>query len=341
MKRGLGIAVFSLAFACSKGPASQPQPAAADTASGGTVIARLDGNPITDEDIRKVAGGQLLQAEMELYSARKEGLDQIIQDKLLEQEAGRQGIGRGDLYRKEVSDKVKVTDKDLQNFYQQNKDRMGGKSFDEMKERIRGAVMSQKSQDQLAQLVNKLKKKASVEVLISAPKVEVVEGDAPGIGPKNAPIRVVEFTDYQCPFCGKARDAVNQILKEYKGKVRYVIKDFPLSFHKDAFKAHEAAHCAGDQDKYWEMNKKLFGNQREIQEADLKKYAGEIKLEMKKFEECLSSGKYASLVQKSLQEGQSVGVSGTPAFFINGRMISGARPFESFKEIIDDELSTN
>jgi len=162
--------------------------------------------------------------------------------------------------------------------------------------------------------------------------------DDPVLGKADAPITLIEFTDYQCPFCGRVRQTVSQILEEYKGKVRYVIRDFPLSFHKDALKAHEGAHCAADQGKYWEMNKKLFADQSKIQVEDLKKYAAEIKLDAKKFADCLDSGKYTEKVRKSQEYGEKIGVSGTPAFFINGRMISGARPFEAFKEIIDDEL---
>lgn len=324
-----------------------PLPPAASTSGGpettvstggGSVIARVNGQDVTDEDVKGVAGPKIAQAEMELYDVRKEALDRIIDDRLLEAEAKKQGVAKAELLKKDVFDKIKIEDKDVEKFYNENKGDMQGKKLDEVKGNIRGYLYREKHQKIYGDLISGLRKKAAVAVLIKAPKVEIEEGDNPGIGPKDAPIRVVEFTDYQCPFCGKARPTVNQVLKEYKGKVRYVLRDFPLSFHKDALKAHEGARCANEQNKYWEMNKKLFENQRAITVADLKKYAEELRLKMDKFNECLDSGKYAQVVKQNQEYGEKVGVSGTPAFFINGRMISGARPFSSFKEIIDDEL---
>ena len=116
------------------------------------------------------------------------------------------------------------------------------------------------------------------------------------------------------------------------------MRDFPLSMHADAMKAHEAAHCAGDQNKYWDFNKKLFGNQTQIKVEDLKKYADELNLNAKKFNECLDSGKYTEKVKADEAYGQTVGVTGTPGFFINGRFLNGAKPYSAFKRIIIDEL---
>ncbi len=307
-------------------------------ASTGTVLARLDGNPITDEDVRKISGSKLAQAEMELYDARKEAIDQIVDQKLLEESAKKKNTTKDDLLKKEVYDKIKIEDKDIEKFYNEKKDQMQGKKLDEVKASIKSYLFREKYQKLYGNLADGLRKKSNLEILIKAPKMDVAEGENPSIGPKDAPVKVIEFTDYQCPFCGRARPTVNQIIETYKSKVRYVLRDFPLSFHKDSMKAHEAAHCAGDQGKYWDMNKKLFANQQAIKMEDLKKYAGEIKLNQKKFDECLDSGKFTDKVQKNQQYGETVGVSGTPAFFVNGRMLSGARPFENFKSIIDDEL---
>ena len=327
-------------------PAQKEAPAAATTAAttapvvaSGNVLARLNGQPITDDDVRKVAGTKLSQAELELYDARKDGLDQIIEDKLLTAEASKQGMSKQDLLKKNITDKIKVEDKDVEKFYKEKQAQMQGKKLEEVKDSIRNMLNREKYQGLYGDLLDKLRNKADLEVMIKAPKVEVDEGEgSPAIGPKDAPVKIVEFTDYQCPFCGRARPTVNQILDTYKGKVRYVLRDFPLSFHKDSFKAHEASHCAADQGKYWELNKKFFENQKEIKIEDIKKHATDLKLNMTTFNQCLDSGKYASKVSADQQYGESVGVSGTPAFFINGRMLSGARPFASFKEIIDDEL---
>lgn len=350
MKKALfGILIAALVSGCDamckKDSSVSPAPASAATSAPASqavpgVLARIDGQDITDEDVKKAAGPKLQQAEMDLFDARKDAIDQIIDDRLLEEAAKKENVAKADFLKKNVFDKIKIEDKDIEKFYNENKAQMQGKTLDDVKGNIRGYLYREKHQKVYGDLMSGLRKKADVAILIKAPKVEVEEGDNPSIGPKDAPIKIVEFTDYQCPFCGKARPTVNQVLAEYKGKVRYVLRDFPLSFHKDALKAHEAARCAGEQNKVWEMNKKLFDNQRAIKVEDLKKYAGELKLKMEPFNQCLDSGKYAETIRQNQEYGEKVGVSGTPAFFINGRMISGARPFPAFKEIIDNELES-
>ena len=346
MKKIVLLVSFGFLFACAPAKKEAVAPAATGSApateavSTGTPIATLNGQPITDEDVRKTVGAKLAQAEMDLYDVREQGVKQIVENKLLEQEAQRQAISRDDLVKKEITDKVVVSDKEIGKFFNENKDNMQGKKLDEVKENIRSYLFRQEHQKYYGKLVDGLKKKSDFAMLIKAPKLEIDEGEnAAALGPKDAPVKVVEFTDYQCPFCSRSRPTVNQILDTYKGKVRYVLKDFPLSFHKDSLKAHESAYCAGDQGKYWEMNKKIWANQKAIGADDLKKYAQELKLDKKKFDDCLDSDKYGDKVRKNQQQGESVGVNGTPAFFINGRLLSGARPFDNFKEIIDAELS--
>jgi len=304
------------------------------------VLATFNGEAITDEQIRQVAGAALTRAELELYEARKEGINQIVETRLLGTEAQKQGISTEDLLQREVQSKVKVTDADVAKFYRENQARFQGKKLEEVSGNVRGHLTREKSQEFHAKLMDRLKKKADLTINIRAPRIELAVGDSPSIGPEGAPVTLIEFTDYQCPFCGRVRPTITQILDTYKGKVRYALKDFPLSFHEFAFKAHEAGHCAGEQGKYWEMNKKLFGSQQSLRVDDLKKFAQEVGLNAGKFGECLDAGKFSERVRKGLDEGQAAGVSGTPAFFINGRMISGARPFEAFKDVIDDELAS-
>ena len=172
-------------------------------------------------------------------------------------------------------------------------------------------------------------------------KVEVSVDDDAFIGEKNAPVTIVEFSDYECPFCSRFYDqTLPQIKSEYvdKGKVKLVYRDFPLSFHPNAQKAAEAAECAGEQGKYFEMHDKLFGQGVAGGVSGFKQYAQEIGLDTKKFNSCLDSGKMASEIQKDFNDGQSYGVQGTPAFFVNGKLISGAQPFTNFQQVIDSEL---
>jgi protein-disulfide isomerase len=173
-------------------------------------------------------------------------------------------------------------------------------------------------------------------------KVKVNADDDAFKGDKNAPITIIEFSDYECPFCTRFyTQTLAQIQKEYidTGKVKFVYRDFPLGFHQNAQKAAEAAECAGEQDKYFELHDKLFDNGVAGGIASFKQFAGQIGLNQGDFDNCLDSGKMASEVKKDFQDGQSYGVSGTPAFFVNGKLISGAQPFSAFKQVIDAELN--
>jgi protein-disulfide isomerase len=169
-------------------------------------------------------------------------------------------------------------------------------------------------------------------------RVEVSVDDDPFKGEENAPVTIIEFSDYQCPFCKKVEPTINQIIETYGDKIRFVYRDFPLGFHKYAQKAAEAAECADEQGKFWEYHDKLFENQQAINIENMKQWAKDLNLDSSKFDECLDSGKYASEVQKDFEDGQAIGVSGTPTFFINGQRLVGAQPFSAFKAVIDDEL---
>ena len=172
--------------------------------------------------------------------------------------------------------------------------------------------------------------------------VLTLDGD-PTKGDKAARIVIVEFTDYQCPFCGRhVRDTFPQIESEYvkTGKVRYVSREFPLeSIHPQAFKASEAALCAGDQGKYWEYHDRLFANQQSLMPDDLKKHATDLGLDAKAFASCLDSSKYGERVRDGVAVGSRLGVNSTPTVYVNGRLLSGAQPYETFAMVIDEELS--
>ena len=178
--------------------------------------------------------------------------------------------------------------------------------------------------------------------------------DDPILGEKDAPLTLIEFSDYQCPFCGRfARDTLPLIKKEFieKGKVRYVFRDFPVHrIHPQAQKAAEAAQCAGGQDKYWEMHDLIFENQKAMEVENLKGYAEGLGLNMKDFNKCLEDGRYAEEVMKDLAAGGRAGIRGTPSFIlgrttedgtIKGRLIIGAQPYQIFKTAIEALLKTD
>lgn len=161
-------------------------------------------------------------------------------------------------------------------------------------------------------------------------------------GNPDAPVTIVEFSDFECPFCAAFyQNTLPQIEENYikTGKVKLVFRDFPLPFHANAQKAAEAAECAGEQGKFWEMHDIIFDNQTTISAADLKNYAINLNLNSIQFNDCLDSGKYADEVGKDMNDGSAAGVTGTPTFFINGEKLVGAQPFSVFEEILDKKLS--
>ncbi len=173
-------------------------------------------------------------------------------------------------------------------------------------------------------------------------RVDVSADDDPFLGDADAPVTIIEFSDYECPFCGRFfAQTLPEMKREYidKGLVKLVYRDFPLSFHPNAQKAAEAAECAGDQGKYFEMHDKIFENQQAIGVANLKAYAADLSLDTAAFNDCLDSGKFAQEVKDDFADGQAAGVSGTPSFFINDKKLVGAQPFEAFKAVIDAELA--
>ena len=165
--------------------------------------------------------------------------------------------------------------------------------------------------------------------------------DDPSWGPTDAKVTVVEFSDFQCPFCSRFfTQTYPQIKQQYEGKVHFVFRDFPLSGHENAQKAAEAAGCANEQGKFWEYHDMLFSNQQALDVASLKNYAGQLGLDTAAFNQCLDSGTRAQETQKDYQDGISYGVTGTPAFFVNGLLVIGAQPFANFQAAIDAALQS-
>lgn len=303
------------------------------------IAATIDGKSITIEEVDQAFGGKAAQ---QVYNTRRNILENLIDQKLLEQEAAAKKTTVEELLKQELDTKIgDPSEEEIKAIYDANKDQFEG-TYEAAKDQIANILKRNRRNTQENSFLAGLREKAKVEVKLSAPpaqRVEVSVDDDPSLGSDvSAKITLIEFSDYQCPFCGRARGTVNQILETYKEDVHYVFRDFPLGFHKEAFAAHVAAQCANDQGKYWEYNKLLFANQRGLQVEKLKGYAKDLNLKTDEFNQCLDTNKYESEVQKDMQAGIQAGVSGTPAFFINGIPISGAQPFENFKTIIDDEL---
>ena len=327
-----------------KAAAKSAAPAGPDMSA---VVATWDGGSINYGDLYEVAKGQLIRAEVEYLTQKYQTESQILESKvmeaLLEAEAKKEGLADVEaLLKREVEDKAsEPTEQELQEFYEVMKRQLRGAPYDAVKEQVKAEVTRRKQAELFTTYVEGLKTnyKVSVELAFpDLPRIPVSADDDPAIGPETAPVTIVQFAEYQCPYCGKAGEAIDQVLETYGDKVRMVYRDFPLSFHPRAIPAAVAANCAGEQGKYWEMHKLLMSDQRALEEADLTAHATTLQLDLAKWSTCREDPKQALEVKKDFEDGQAAGVSGTPAFFINGVMLSGAQPYSEFARIIDREL---
>ncbi len=324
-------------------PALTPAPAPVMTpgtgASAAEIVAYVDGVPISNGDLEKAAQGRLQKLQTQIYQVKRKALDDLIDEMMIQKASKEKGMSAQAFLAEEVDAKVEPpTDEQIQAFYDQQKARIRA-PLDQVKEKIVEYLKVNSRKEKKKELTSLERKSADVKILLEPPRTQVSLDEAVyTIGDKDAEIVLVEFSDFQCPYSKRSQPAVQRVLNEYKDKVYYLFFDYPLPFHKEAQKAHEAVRCAAEQGKAVPYSKRLFEDQKKLAVEDLKAQAKEAGLEMKAFDACLDSGAFAAHVGRSVAKGKSAGVTGTPAFFINGIMISGAQPFESFQSVIEEEL---
>jgi protein-disulfide isomerase len=300
--------------------------------------ATVAGEPIPLAAVDDLVKAQLMEVRAREHQLRSQALDELIARSLLEKEAKVRGVSVDALEKAEILDKATVTEAEARAYYEANKARIGSMPEDEAMGQIRAGLAQQRQGERRAAFARDLRSKYDVKVLLEPYRVPVDIGAAPVRGNPKAPVTIVEFSDFQCPYCVRARPTVKRVREVYGDKVRFVFRHFPLDFHPQAQKAGEAAACAGEQGKFWEMHDLLWANTSKLQVADLKAHGAALGLDAPAFGQCLDSGRYAGLVERDTEAGQGYGVSGTPAFFVNGRPLVGAQPFDAFAQVIDDEL---
>jgi protein-disulfide isomerase len=329
-------AVAALVYARS----GQSAPAAKGQASSAPEpLAIVEGQTLTSADVDARASDQLTEVRAQEARIREAALNALIDEKLLEKAARDKGQSLQDYMRVEIQDKVVVSEQEKRDTYERYRAQLAGMSEQDAMARVEQAIAEQKAELIREALVGRLRATADLKMLVEPSRVAVnVPSDAPSRGPAGAPVTIVEFSDFQCPFCSRVNPTIDQVLSHYGDRVRLVFRDYPLPIHAEAPKAHEAGRCAAEQGRFWPMHDRMFADQTALGVEGLKKSAADIGLDRARFDACLDSGRHAAAVQKDLSEGQSYGVNGTPAFFVNGRLISGAQPFAQFTRLIDDEL---
>jgi len=318
---------------------AQPAPAAPADAAKGAVGATVAGTPISLSEVDELIRPQLMELEAREYQLRSQALDALIVRTLIEREAVTRGTTPEALDQAEVAARVSVGDEEVKALYASNRARFANTAEADALAQVRGALTQQRQNERRNAFARELRGKYEVKVLLDPYRVPVDLSGAPVRGNPKAPVTILEFSDFQCPFCARARPTVKRVREAYGDSVRFAFRHFPLDFHPLAEKAGEAAACAGDQGHFWEMHDRLWETPGKLQPTDLKAYAQALGLDVADFTSCLDSGRHAGLVEHDLRAGQAYGVSGTPAFFVNGRPLVGAQPFEAFQQVIDDELA--
>lgn len=311
------------------------------SAGGATVVAEVNGAAITAAELEEAAESALARIRQEEYDIRRQALEDLIADRLLAEEAKKRGLSSEDLLRQEVEARTRKPSRaNVEAVYERNRQRFAGEPRAETLARIEEALLGRSAAEGEVAYERDLRARADVTVHLDPPRLAIdIPQGAPGMGPDDAPVTIVEFTDYQCPYCHRAQDVLDKVLEEYPGKVRLVHLDFPLDNHTGAIPAARAARCAGEQGRFWEYHRSLMSQPGTLDDADLTGRATSLELDTGDFATCLASDRHDAAIQAELEQGADLGVTGTPAYFINGRLISGARPFPHFAEVIDDELA--
>jgi protein-disulfide isomerase len=302
-------------------------------------VAILGGTPIYEDELVATLQGQLLQLRNQEYDLKRRGLEALLNQKALEAAAAARHLTVDALIDDVVYSQVlEPTDVELQAFYLGQADKIN-RPYEEVSGQLRDGLRQLKRQQVLQTYVDSLRRAAGTVVLLSPPKFDLAPSLERVRGDARAPIVITEFGDFQCPFCARAQPTVHQLLEKYGGKVKVAFRDFPLTqIHPRAQAAAEAARCADEQGKFWDYHDRLYDNQARLADADLLSHASAIGLNTQRFSACLAGGGHKQQVNADLMEAKSLGLTGTPAFFINGIFLSGAQPLAAFEKIIDDEL---
>jgi protein-disulfide isomerase len=342
---GLGLA----ALACSeRGSASDTpsptvSPAAAAARAGDPAVAEIAGVAVgageLDSRIGAAAFSEIRQREYEL---RKDALDDLIAERLFAREAEAQRIPVDELLRREVETRAATPDRaEAEQIFEQNRLRLPPgmtkeQALAELMVRMRMRDVERRRTEYRKELATRY----GVRVLLEPPRTALtIPPDAPSLGARNAPVTIIEFADYQCPYCHRAQVVVEELIRRYEGKVRLVHRDFPLGNHPRAEPASIAARCAGEQGKFWDYHRGLLRGGSDFSDADLRRRAEALSLDLAAFATCQIRPGGADPIRASAAEAERLGVTATPTFFVNGRRLVGAQPLEAFVEVIEEELT--
>ena len=305
--------------------------------SNPSVVAKYDGKEISADELEK-SSPDVFDSRLKVYQAQKRAVEEFVRNRILDGLAKKANLSTEEFMKKEMeAAKKQVSAKDVDAFLKKNNVADLSKVPEHIRDQVRGLLHVQK-------LVADATKKNEVEIYLKrpvAPKIDFKTEGQVTWGDKNAAVTIIEFSDFQCPFCARGKERLSELKKLYGKKIQVIYKQFPLPMHPDARPAAEASLCVNDQgsDKFWKFHDIVFESQAKLSAADLKAYAKKAGADEKKFDECVAAKKFAAQVDANIEEGRKAGVDSTPSFFVNSQPIRGARDVAEFREIIDEALA--
>jgi protein-disulfide isomerase len=310
------------------------------TSKSNQPLAVVGSQPITEDDLAPMVQGQLRPLREQEYQIKKKALENLINQRVLEAEAKKKDLSTEKLLEQEIDSKVpEPTDAEVSAVYAVQKDQIN-RPFEEVKPQLQQNLKRARIQQARQDYYVKLREQAKVSVQLGPPRMEVGFDPARVRGNSKARVMIVEFSDFQCPYCSQVVATLKNVLAKHQDSVALAFRDMPVTqIHPQALMAAEAARCAGEQGKFWEYHDLLFGDQNRLDHNGLSEKAKSLKLDEKQFDSCLTSEKYKAQIQQDSQEGTRVGVSGTPGFFVNGIFLSGSQPEATFEKTIQEQLT--
>jgi protein-disulfide isomerase len=303
-------------------------------------LARIGDQAIYEEDLLPSIGPQLWQLKNQEYELKSKAVQNLVYQRLLDREAQREGLSPEAFFDQMVDRNLPPPSAgEIEAYYLAQKDRFD-RPFPEVKPQLEQALTQARRLKAHRDFLNQLMRDTDAVILLRSPRVEVTADPARLRGNPDAPVTIVEFADFQCPYCQAVQQTLKEVMDKYKGKLLLGFRDFPLrQIHPQAQPAAEASRCAGDQGKFWEYHDLLYQNQARLDSNGLKEQARTAGLDPERFEACVASGKFKPAIESDLQSGSKFGVSATPTFYINGVPLSGAQPASAFESIIESELA--
>lgn len=324
-----------LLTACSNGAADGELP---------NEYASIDGEPVTRDDVREAAGAELDQLESRYRQQRHEILQtatrKAVRMHLLRRAAEARGIDVEELIAEKTAQAGEVTDEDVVAWYQLNRSALGGAQLEDLEPRIREFLRQQREERVIEEFTSELEQEHEVRILLEPFRVELDNDGAPSLGPEDAPVTLVEFSDFECPYCGRFYRTLKRLQEEFGDSLRVVYRHFPLPTHPHAQQAARASMCAADQGRFWEMHDVLFEGQDELTQTALREKAERSGLDVEEYDACMADDRHDSRIAQDVREGERVGIDGTPAVFLNGiKVPGGAASYNVVAEMIEEEIA--